>query len=420
MSARSLNCLMRHLRHTALLGLADQDLLDAFVSRHEEAAFEALLKRHGPMVLAVCRRVLGNAHDVEDAFQAVFLVLVRKAASIHRRELLGNWLYGVAYRTAQNAKATNARRRIKERQAAARFPPREVASAVDLDKELSALPDKYRVPVVLCELEGRPRREVARLLGIAEGTLSSRLATARKMLAKRLRRHGSMLPGALPGTVPAGLLASTLKAATLVAAGREATGVISASVLALTEGVVKAMFVSKLKVFVAVLIVGGTLGLGTGRLTYTALAQDPKGQPVTRASGIEEESPQAAGDSRNSAQDLEAAKAAVNQAKADLRKMEAELKARQRDLSRKQAAVERAKLDQARTQRGRQAQNRSPENRPLTPQERLSQLESKLVDALHEVQALRSQMEAGQQGRTRGKPNDPRSNGPTFDLDKGK
>jgi DNA-directed RNA polymerase specialized sigma24 family protein len=110
MSARTMNCLMRHLRRTALLGLADQDLLDAFVSRREEAAFEALLKRHGPMVLAVCRRVLGNAHDAEDAFQAVFLVLVRKAASIHRREVLGSWLYKVAYRTAQNAKAMNARR----------------------------------------------------------------------------------------------------------------------------------------------------------------------------------------------------------------------------------------------------------------------------------------------------------------------
>src|ERR1700752_4727979 len=132
MSARNMTCLVRHLRRTALLGLADQDLLDAFVSRHEEAPFELLLKRHGPMVLAVCRRVLGNAHDAEDAFQAVFLVLVRKAASIRRREVLGSWLYGVAYRTAQNAKTMNARRRVKERQAAARPRPRKAAPAVDL------------------------------------------------------------------------------------------------------------------------------------------------------------------------------------------------------------------------------------------------------------------------------------------------
>ena len=406
-----MNCLMRHLRRTALLGLADPDLLDEFVSRHEEAAFEALLKRHGPMVLAVCRRVLGNAHDAEDAFQAVFLVLVRKAASIRRRDVIGSWLYGVAYRTAQKAKAMNARRRVKERQAAARPRPRSDDDTADLDKELSALPEKYRVPVVLCELEGRPRREVARFLGIAEGTLSSRLATARKMLAKRLSRHGSILPGVVPGTVPAGLLASTLKAATLVAAGREAAGVISASVLALTEGMVKAMFVSKLKVFVAVLIVGGALGLGTGRLTYSALAQDSNGKPLSRASrtDVEIEFQQPGANPGQPAHELTAAKAAVDQAQANLQRMEAELKARQADLAAKQAAFERAML----AQRDRQVLrgDRLAQNRSLTPQERLSQLERKLVDVLHEVQALRSQMEAGQQGKTPVNPTEPRPSG---------
>ncbi len=400
MSARNLNCLMWHVRRTALLGQADQDLLDAFVSRHEEAAFEALLKRHGPMVLAVCRRVLGNAHDAEDAFQAVFLVLVRKAASIRRREVLGSWLYGVAYRTAQNAKIMNGRRRIKERQAAARFPPGEVAAAVDLDKEISALPEKYRVAVVLCELEGRSRREVARVLGIAEGTLSSRLATARKMLAKRLKTHGSMLPGVVPGAVPAGLLASTLKAATFVAAGREAASVISASVLALTEGVVKAMFVSKLKVSVAVLIVGGVLGLGTGWLSYSAVAQDSNGQSLSRASRTDAEMEillQAGSDPRTPASDLEAAKAELQRAqldlqrsKADLEKKQAELEARRAHLAEKMAALERAQANRA-LRRDEKARNRA-----ITPQERLSQLERKLVEVLHEIQALRSQMEAGQ------------------------
>jgi RNA polymerase sigma factor (sigma-70 family) len=354
------------------------------------------------MVLAVCRRVLGNAHDAEDAFQAAFLVLVRKAASIRRREVVGSWLYGVAYRTAQKAKAMNARRRVKERQAAARPRPRAVAPAADLDKELSALPEKYRVAVVLCELEGRPRREVARLLGIAEGTLSSRLATARKMLAKRLSRHGSMLPGVVPGTVPAGLLASTLKAATLAAAGGEAAGVISASVLALTEGMVKAMFVSKLKVFVAVLIVGGALGLGTGRLTYSALAQDSNGQPLTRASRTDGQISQPGADPLGPAHDLTAARAALDQAQANLRKMEAELRASQADLAAKQAAFERAKRDQARTMQNRQLPlpDRLAQNRTLTPQERLAQLERKLVEVLHEVQALRSQLEVGQHGKT--------------------
>jgi RNA polymerase sigma factor (sigma-70 family) len=401
MSARSMNCLMRHLRRTALLDRTDRDLLEAFVSRQEEAAFEALLKRHGPMVLAVCRRVLGNAHDAEDAFQAVFLVLVRKAASIRRREVLGSWLYGVAYRTAQNAKAMNARRRIKERQAADRFRPREVAPAVDLDKELSALPEKYRVAVVLCELEGRPRREVARLLGIAEGTLSSRLATARKMLAKRLSRHGSMLPGVVPGTVPAGLLASTLKAATLVAAGREAAGVISASALALTEGMVKAMFLNKLKLLVAVLVVGGTLGLGTGWLTFSAVAQE---RQTPRTAGA---NPRITGESPS---DLEAARAELHRAqldlqavKADLEKKQAELEARRAHLAQKMAALERAQANRA-------LRNNNDELRTLTPQERLSQLERKLVEVLHEVQALRRQMEAGQQGKTRGRPAESRPN----------
>ncbi len=398
MSARNLKCLMRHVRRTALLGLADQDLLDAFVSRHEEAAFEALLKRHGPMVLAVCRRVLGNADDAEDAFQAVFLVLVRKAVSIRRRELLGNWLYGVAYRTAQKAKAMNARRRIKEHQAVTRPRPRPADATADLDEELSALPEKYRVAVVLCELEGRPRREVAHFMGIAEGTLSSRLATARKMLAKRLSRHGLMLPGVVSGTMPVGLLASTLKAATLVAAGREAAGVISASVLALTEGMVKAMFVSKLKVFVAVLVVGGALGLGTGRLTYSALAQDSTAPPLTRARSGGTTTTSSANPGQP-ADELTAAKAAVLQAQANLRQMEAQLRARQVDLAAKQAAFDRATLERARAQTYPRDVMRSMQGQTLTPQERLSQLERKLTEVLKEVQALRSQMEGGQQGK---------------------
>src|ERR1700752_2925145 len=120
MSARNMTCLVRHLRRTALLGLADQDLLDAFVSRHEEAPFELLLKRHGPMVLAVCRRILGNSHDAEDAFQATFLVLVRKAASIRPAGMVGNWLYGVAHRTALEARRSAAKRRAKEAEVAPR------------------------------------------------------------------------------------------------------------------------------------------------------------------------------------------------------------------------------------------------------------------------------------------------------------
>src|SRR5262249_51181418 len=156
------------------------------------AAFAALLRRHGPMVLGVCRRLVSNASDAEDAFQATFLVLARKAASVVPRELVGNWLYGVAYRTALKAEALSARRRAVERQVEAVPDPPTSPEQVGrdlrplLDRELERLPAKYRVPVVLCDLEGRTRREVAGQLGIPEGTLSSRLAAARKLLAGRL------------------------------------------------------------------------------------------------------------------------------------------------------------------------------------------------------------------------------------------
>src|SRR5262245_18135916 len=135
----------------------DGQLLEGYLAAREEAAFEAIVRRHGPMVLGVCRRVLGNDHDAEDAFQATFLVLVRKAASIRPREKVGNWLYGVAYRTALEARTLALRRRQKER-AMSRPEAMEMDLWRDvqpvLDRELSALPEKYRTAVVLCDLEG--------------------------------------------------------------------------------------------------------------------------------------------------------------------------------------------------------------------------------------------------------------------------
>src|SRR5262249_25504826 len=155
--------------------------LEAFVSRREAAAFESLVRRHGPMVLGVCRRVLRDPHDAEDAFQAAFLVLARKAAAVSPPGMVGNWLDGVAHTTAVRLRAANARRRARERQVAD-MPQREAKQEGRqddlhrlLDEELARLPDKYRVPVVLCDLEGRTRREVARQLELPEGTLSSRL-----------------------------------------------------------------------------------------------------------------------------------------------------------------------------------------------------------------------------------------------------
>src|SRR5690242_3475215 len=157
-----MRAVIRHLRAAALFckgdGPSDGFLLELFILRREEMAFEALVRRHGPMVFGVCRRILRNVQDAEDAFQATFLVLSRKAATVKPREMVGNWLYGVAYRTAMKARAMDAKRRTKEKQASAQpnaTPSVDEELLEQLDHELNRLPEKYRVPIVLCELEGR-------------------------------------------------------------------------------------------------------------------------------------------------------------------------------------------------------------------------------------------------------------------------
>jgi RNA polymerase sigma factor (sigma-70 family) len=276
--------LLRQLRHVAFqtdaAAMTDGQLLERFLTRREEAAFEALVRRHGPMVLGVCLRVLRNGHDAEDAFQATFLVLVRKAGSIVPRNLVGNWLYGVAYRTALKARGMAARRRVVEGQVRDMSPsealdPGALADLqTRLDQELNRLPDKFRAPVILCELEGKSRRDAACRLGIAEGTLSSRLARARQMLARRLSGpNGVLSAGAVSvalatqiasACVPAPLIASTVKAGSLFALGEAATIVASAKVAALTHGVLKAMFLTKLKTAGAVAVMASVLILTVG------------------------------------------------------------------------------------------------------------------------------------------------------------
>jgi len=213
----------------------DGQLLRQYVSRHDEDAFTTLVCRHGPMVLAVCRRMLGHAQDVEDAFQVTFHTFARKAASVTRHESIGAWLYRVAYHAALNIKIMNERRQTHERQTEAVLEPvaqpeeswRELVPV--LDKELNRLPEKYRKAVVLCELQGESRKEAAKKLGIAEGTLSSRLATARQMLARRLGRYGTpvssvalmaMLSEGSSASVPAHLVTTAVKAAASAAASR--------------------------------------------------------------------------------------------------------------------------------------------------------------------------------------------------------
>jgi RNA polymerase sigma factor (sigma-70 family) len=250
--------------------VTDGQLLQRFLDHRDDAAFAGLVQRHAPMVWGVCLRVLGHTQDAEDAFQAAFLVLVRKAASVVPRAAVGNWLYGVAYRTSLKARTARARRRARETQVTEMPEPQPAPPdcwpelQVVLDQELARLPEKYRLPVVLCDLEGRPRQEVARQLAIPEGTLSSRLTTARRMLARRLAQQGPALSGGMLAVVlshnaassaPPSLVASTIKAATLLATGQAAAaGAISVGAATLTREVIRAMFVSKLKVATAVLV----------------------------------------------------------------------------------------------------------------------------------------------------------------------
>ncbi len=273
--AMRMNEVVRHLGKIVLgqdgAGLTDGQLLGAFIEQRDEAAIAALIRRHGPMVWGVCRRILHNHHDAEDAFQATFLVLLRRATAIVPREMVGNWLYGVAHRTALKARTMMAKRRTREKQSAAM--PETVVEQQDLwrdlqpvlDQELSRLPDKYRVAIVLCDLEGKTRMEAARHLGVPPGTLASQLTRGRALLAKRLARHGLTVSGGTLAAVfvqnaasacrPTSLMTSTIKAVTSVAAGQAArTSAISASVAALTEGMVKTMLLTKLKIATGVLL----------------------------------------------------------------------------------------------------------------------------------------------------------------------
>jgi len=303
---------LQHHRRVHLLRdgawLPDEQLLRDFISRRDDAALAVLVKRHGPMVWGVCRRLLANYHDAEDAFQATFLVFVRKAASIASKELLANWLYGVSFQTARKLRATASKRRARERQVS-QMPEPAVEQMFwndvlpHLDEELTRLPDKYRAVVVLCELEGKSRREAARQLGVPEGTVASRLATARTMLAKRLARYGlavsagalaTMLSPNASACVPASVMSATIKAACLTAAGpTAASSVISFKVAALTEGVLKTMFLTKLKATMAGLLLVGILGIPVSGVRYYAMegngANQKPGQDATAAAPIQDQ-----------------------------------------------------------------------------------------------------------------------------------
>ena len=282
----------------------DGQLLTAFLRERDGDAFAALVRRHGPMVLGVARRVIGDFHTADDAFQAVFLVLARRANAVRPRERVGNWLYGVAYRTAMKARAVLARRRAREKQVDT-MPETPVKESRGLtangspewndlqpviDEELARLPDKLRLPVVLCDLEGRPQRAVAKQLGVAPATLAARLAEARRLLAMRLSRRGISLSGgalavvlgerASAAMVAPMLVESAVQAAEAIAAGIGTAGLdglVSAHAIQLCEGVMRMMLLNKLKAAAIGTLVAFALtgGVGFGLLPAHA-GDEPK------------------------------------------------------------------------------------------------------------------------------------------------
>jgi RNA polymerase sigma-70 factor (ECF subfamily) len=265
----------------------DGPLLARFAGQRDEAAFATLVRRHGPLVWGVCRRVLGDGPDAEDCFQATFLVLVRRAGSVARPDLLGNWLYGVAYRTALQARADAARRRDREARMIS-TPATDPADEVDqrdlrqfLDAELSRLPERYRVPLVLCYLEGQTQEEVARLLGCPRKTVTTRLARACERLRGRLARRGLALSA---GAVAAGLLheaasaavaARVADAAVRVGVAYAAAGVVPGRAVALTEGVLQAMWVNKMRMAAMWLVAAAGVTVAVSGTAYRALADKP-------------------------------------------------------------------------------------------------------------------------------------------------
>jgi RNA polymerase sigma factor (sigma-70 family) len=270
MPSASMNRVIHFLRRAvAPPGGDDGELLRRFIASGEEAAFTGMVRRHGAMVLGVCRRVLDDVHDAEDAFQATFLVLARRAATVRKPESLASWLYGVAFRVARKARAATALRRRVEERPVEHVSPSDPATEAAwhelrpvIDEELSRLPEKYRTPLVLCYLEGKTNEEAARQLGWTKGTVSGRLARARDLLRPRLARRGLALPAAglaalfaHEAAASAALVESTVKA--VLAGG------VSAPAVALAEGAIRAMFTTQVMKWTAVAVVLGLATAGT-------------------------------------------------------------------------------------------------------------------------------------------------------------
>jgi RNA polymerase sigma factor (sigma-70 family) len=284
--------------------VSDRELLDRFLADRNEAAFAEIVSRHGPLVMGVCRRVLGNAQDAEDAFQAAFIVLSKKAGSIRNLETVSSWLHSVAVRIAIKAKSMAGERRTRERKIAEMAEmsvadPQEALPQLRpvIDEALSGLPEKYRAPLVLCYLEGKTNEGAARSLGCPVGTMSRRLEKARELLRGRLVGRGVAVTGAalaallmektaLAATVTPALAASAAKVAVLAAAGEAA---VSAPVALLVQGGLKALFAAQMKVAGAAVIAVSLLGSAAGVATYQAMktAADAPGYSAAAVAQLE-------------------------------------------------------------------------------------------------------------------------------------
>jgi len=292
---------------------SDRQLVERLLAGRDEAVFETVVRRHGPMVYRVCWRVLQQEQDTEDAFQATFLILAQRLHTVRQHASLASWLHGTAHRVAHKAKAQAAtRRRHEQKTATEKVPPDEVTwrelRAV-LDAQLQRLPERWRLPLILCYLEGQTQDEAAKQLGCSQRTLRRRLEEAKAALSRRLTGRGVVWPAALSAVLlsdclaPAarasaalasGLVSSTVEAAACIATGQTArTAAVSAKVAALTEGVLKTMFTSKLKIATAALVLL-TVAVGAGwLLCQTQAADQPPSPNVERPTAQDPGKPKA-------------------------------------------------------------------------------------------------------------------------------
>jgi RNA polymerase sigma factor (sigma-70 family) len=298
MANNGLNRVVGYLRQVAGPGgvstLDGPQLLKSFVEEGNGAALEELVWRYGGMVLRVCRRHLRNHHDVEDAFQATFLVLVRRARSIRKGQSINSWLYKVAYRVALRMRQQAARRaNVEALLFSSRLLETDVpAGMVDLElavfEELNRMREKYRLPLVLCYLKGLTTAQAAEQLGCPQGTIHSRLSAARDQLRKRLIHRGLTLPAAGLATlfcatanaavVPARLVAATIRTAVLSQSGKALVGGAAPQVTALAEGVLKSMSMTKLRRAGAVLVALCAVSLGLGQIAPLVFGDKPGGK----------------------------------------------------------------------------------------------------------------------------------------------